>query len=461
MSFRPELPQNVKRIIAKLEDAGYEAYAVGGCVRDAILGRIPQDWDVTTSATPVQVKEVFSHTVDTGIEHGTVTVLLNRQGYEVTTYRIDGVYEDCRHPSEVTFTASLTEDLKRRDFTINAMAYNETDGLVDPFGGQDDLANGLIRAVGNPEERFSEDALRILRAIRFAAQLGFRIDSDTEAGMRKLSGNLKAVSAERVREELTKLLLSDHPEELVRASECGLTAYWLPEWDRMLKTPQENIHHIYDVGTHTMKAILALHETEEYREAGKHERVILNYTMLLHDAAKPQCRTYDEAEGQAHFYGHQKAGAELAREVMRRFRFDNETTDAVEKLVLYHDVRFRMDAGKEERGVRHLANRIGLANTALLFPVQKADILAQAPECLKSGMDALTRMKAAYDVVVSEEQCVSLKDLSVKGADLMALGFEAGPGLGRILSELLLDVLDNPEHNTKEYLLDKAISMKE
>ena len=460
MTFCLELPKNVKKIISVLENAGYEAYAVGGCVRDAILGRIPQDWDVTTSATPEQVKSHFSHTVDTGIAHGTVTVLLGGTGYEVTTYRIDGSYEDCRHPKEVTFTKSLSEDLKRRDFTINAMAYNEKEGLADPFGGREDLKKGLIRAVGNPEERFSEDALRILRAIRFAAQLGFTIDPDTEAGMRKLAGNLQAVSAERVREELTKLLASDHPEELVRASECGLTAYWLPEWDRMLQTPQHNVHHIYDVGRHTVAAIQALHETEEYRAAGKHEQNLLNYTMLLHDAAKPLCKTTDE-KGSDHFYGHQKESAALAREVLRRLKFDNETVDTAEKLVLHHDIRFRLEEGDAERQIRRLANRIGLSNIALLFPVQIADIEAQAPKYRESGMRAVARMREAYAEVVRKASCVSLKTLAVKGADLMEIGFPAGPGLGEVLKRLLEDVLDNPEHNTREYLLNKALSEKE
>ena len=246
------LPADVQNIINVLESNGHEAYAVGGCVRDCILGKVPHDWDITTSALPEQVKALFSHTFDTGIEHGTVTVLMNGVGYEVTTYRVDGKYEDGRHPKEVTFTASLEEDLKRRDFTINAMAYNDSRGLVDLFGGEADLQTGIIKAVGNPTERFTEDALRMLRALRFSAQLGFEIEADTYEAIKKLAPTLERISAERIQVEMVKLVTSDHPEKLRDVYDTGLSKVFFPELDAMMECDQVNKHHMYTVGEHTI-----------------------------------------------------------------------------------------------------------------------------------------------------------------------------------------------------------------
>ena len=251
MINRIELPKHVNHIIHRLQEHGFDAYAVGGCVRDTLLGRVPQDWDITTSATPERVKQLFSHTIDTGIEHGTVTVMLEHVGYEVTTYRIDGEYEDGRHPKEVTFTDNLKEDLRRRDFTINAMAYNDERGLVDVFDGVGDLEHHVIRCVGDARERFTEDALRMLRAVRFAAQLDFSIEEETKEAVRLLAPTIAKVSAERIQMELVKLLCSGKPALLETAYDLGLTAVFLPEFDRMMQTPQHNKHHCYSVGQHT------------------------------------------------------------------------------------------------------------------------------------------------------------------------------------------------------------------
>ncbi len=245
-----QLPDQVNKIIDTLEEAGYEAYAVGGCVRDSLLGRTPDDWDITTSAKPEDCKRLFPRTVDTGIKHGTVTVLLGGEGFEVTTYRIDGVYEDGRHPREVTFTASLKEDLRRRDFTVNAMAYNERSGLVDIYGGMQDIKNRVIRCVGDAWERFDEDALRMLRAVRFSAQLGYRIDEKTREAVKAMAPNLQKISAERIQAELVKLVTSPHPDDLRTAYELGITAQILPEFDLCMETPQRHKHHCYDVGEH-------------------------------------------------------------------------------------------------------------------------------------------------------------------------------------------------------------------
>ncbi|MCI5517194.1 MAG: CCA tRNA nucleotidyltransferase, partial [Roseburia sp.] len=296
-----KLPENVNFIIHTLMEHGFEGYAVGGCVRDTLLGRTPQDWDITTSARPEQVKELFSHTIDTGIQHGTVTVMLDHEGYEVTTYRIDGEYEDARHPKEVTFTANLIEDLKRRDFTINAMAYNEAAGLVDAFDGIGDLKRKVIRCVGDPMERFSEDALRMLRAVRFAAQLGFEIAPDTKDAVSRLAETIQKVSAERIQVELVKLLVSDHPEEIRQVYELGLSAQVLPEFDRMMQTPQRNIHHCYSVGEHTIHALMQIRADK-----------VLRLTMLFHDVAKPLCITVDD-NGEEHYHGHPKMGADMTK----------------------------------------------------------------------------------------------------------------------------------------------------
>lgn len=250
------IPEKVEFIINKLETAGFEAYAVGGCVRDSILGRKPDDWDITTSAKPEQVKALFRRTVDTGLQHGTVTVMIDKEGFEVTTYRVDGEYEDGRHPKEVTFTASLEEDLKRRDFTINAMAYNTSSGLVDMFGGLEDIKKKIIRCVGNPLERFTEDALRIMRAVRFSAQLGFEIEKETKAALSVIAPNLKNVSAERIETELVKLLVSPHPDYLRTAWETGITKEFLPEFDACMNTEQNTPHHCWTVGEHALHSLL-------------------------------------------------------------------------------------------------------------------------------------------------------------------------------------------------------------
>lgn len=278
-----QLPEKVKFIIDTLTDAGFEAYAVGGCVRDSILGRIPGDWDITTSAAPDQVKHLFAKTVDTGIQHGTVTVLEGKEGFEVTTYRIDGEYQDKRHPTEVIFTQNLIEDLRRRDFTINAMAYNETEGLIDVFGGIEDLNKKVIRCVGSPNDRFTEDALRMMRAVRFASQLGFTIEKHTKEAISKLSSNLAQISAERIQVELVKLLVSDHPEQMRVVYETGMSRVFLPEFDRMMETPQNNLYHCYNVGEHSIVAMQNIGNDK-----------ILRLTMLLHDVAKPVCCKVDQ-----------------------------------------------------------------------------------------------------------------------------------------------------------------------
>ena len=449
------LPEQVKTIIETLEAAGCEAYAVGGCVRDSILKRKPDDWDITTSASPQQVKSLFRRTVDTGIRHGTVTVLLGGEGFEVTTYRIDGEYTDNRHPKEVSFTDNLTEDLKRRDFTINAMAYSEKGGLVDVFGGIEDLKRGCIRCVGEAHERFNEDALRILRAVRFAAQLGFEIDRDTQRAASQLAGNLKNISAERIQTELVKLLVSPHPEILKKGYELGITKMILPEFDRMMETGQNNPHHMYNVGEHTLKAL-------EYVEADR----ILRLAVLCHDFGKPEAKT--ETDGIDHFHGHPAVSAQIAQKVLRRLKFDNDTISKVRTLVLYHDARPQVgktEVEKLRRGervvaekfVRRLIFKVGKELYPQLMQVCGADILAQSSYMKTEKLLILEQMTDIYEKILEKDQCLSLKDLAVNGKDLLNAGKEPGKQVGEILNRMLEDVLEEPEHNTKEYLLGRYL----
>ena len=432
-----QLPEDVKSILHILQDAGYEAYAVGGCIRDSLLGRTPDDWDITTSARPEETKALFGKTIDTGIQHGTVTVMRHGRGYEVTTYRVDGEYEDGRHPKEVTFTASLEEDLKRRDFTVNAMAYNEEDGLVDLFGGRQDLERKIIRCVGEANERFEEDALRIMRAVRFSAQLGFTIEERTKEAIRGHADRLRQVSAERIQMELTKLVTSPNPDFLRIAWETGITAVVLPEFDRLMEQPQNNPHHCFSVGEHTLHAMRAVRPDK-----------CLRLAMLLHDVAKPLCLTTDEA-GIDHFHGHAQKGERIAAQILKRLRYDNHTTELVSRLVKWHDAAIE----PEKKAVRRAASRMGKDLFPLILEVKAADLAAQSDYRRAEKQEWLEQLRGLYEEIEREGDCLTIKDLAVNGRDLMRAGMEPGPQLGRTLQGLLEIVLEDPEKNTKEYLL--------
>ena len=423
-------------IIETLEEHGYEAYAVGGCVRDSILGKVPADWDITTSAKPEQVKSLFKCTIDTGIIHGTVTVLLHHVGYEVTTYRIDGEYEDGRHPKEVLFTPSLLEDLKRRDFTINAMAYNDSHGLVDEFDGIGDLDRGIIRCVGDPKKRFTEDALRMMRAVRFAAQLGFEIDEKTRAAVQELAPTLKKVSAERIQVELVKLLVSDHPERMRDLYELGLTKVFLPEWDVCMVTEQNTRHNAYTVGEHSIRVLQEVSMDK-----------VLRLSALLHDIAKPICKVTDK-NGVDHFEGHPVRGKEMAREILRRLKFDNDTMKRVQIFVRYHDERPEL----EERAIRWAVSEIGTDAFPGLFELKRADTLGQSEYMRKEKLEAIDKFQEIYQDIIEKQSPLTIRELAVNGKDLMELGVEHGPMMGEVLKRLLAHVLDNPEDNTKERL---------
>lgn len=433
-----ELPRKVVLIIKNLQRHGYDAYAVGGCVRDSILNRKPEDWDITTSAKPEQVKRIFRRTVDTGIEHGTVTVLIGKDGFEVTTYRVDGLYEDGRHPKEVTFTSRLEEDLKRRDFTINAMAYNDDERLVDAFGGMRDLNYHLIRCVGDPKERFSEDALRILRAVRFSAQLAFPIEPETAEAIKSLAPNLEKISAERIQAELVKLLVSDHPERIQDACELGITKVVLPEWDDMVGVKQNTPHHKYDVAAHTVHALQNV----------KNDKV-LRLTMLFHDMGKPVMKTTDE-NGRDHFKGHAIASEQIAKTVMKRLKFDNDTIRKVTKLVAYHDYRMEPTGAN----VRRAMHEIGVELFPYYLAVQLADTKAQSSYERRGKLENIIQIRELYRNALRNKECVTLKDLAVTGTDLINLGIAPGKKLGTLLNELLDMVIEDPAWNQKGKLCD-------
>lgn len=401
---RIELPKDVRHIINVLMENGYEAYAVGGCVRDSILGRTPGDWDITTSALPMQVKALFRRTVDTGIQHGTVTVMLGKNGYEVTTYRIDGKYEDSRHPKSVEFTSNLVEDLKRRDFTINAMAYNDEHGIVDVFDGMGDLKRKIIRCVGKAHDRFDEDALRILRAVRFSAQLGFDIEDDTAKAAKELAPTLAKISRERIHTELNKLLLSDNPDYFSVVYDLGVMKIIIPELENIDAHKLDRIQHFIK------KTSAVLPE---------------RYAALL------SC-----------------VDADTAGRILKGLKLDNATISMAAKLVKYYN----MNPVVSEADVRYYINEVG-ENDALR--IVDFNISVCGSELIKGYTD----MKKICVMVMERGDCTELRNLKISGRDLMEAGFPAGKQLGEILQKLLCEVLDNPKFNEYNYLLKRAVEL--
>ena len=434
-----QIPEPVNYILRKLNAAGHEAFAVGGCVRDALLGREPNDWDITTSARPQEVKAVFRRTIDTGIRHGTVTVLLREGQFEVTTYRIDGAYKDSRHPSEVTFTRNLSEDLRRRDFTINAMAYHPQSGLADPYGGLADLEAGVIRAVGVPAERFDEDALRIMRAVRFSAQLGFAIDPETYLALKDFAPRLSLISRERIRDELLKLITSPYPETFEVLYDTGITRVIFPEFDEMMTCSQNRPSHKYNVGLHTLAVMQGVPAT-----------VRLRLAALLHDSAKPKVHVIDE-EGHDAFPEHFEAGAKFAEAWLRDMRLDNATVSEVSTLIHYHGFPF----SKDEPGVRRMMNAIGPLWDDLIA-LMRADARAKSEAYQERRLPVIDRLEELHEAVSERGDCTDIKHLAVTGGDLIKAGMQPGPEMGRVLSALLEQVLDDPSRNEREYLLAQA-----
>ena len=439
-----DLPKDVKRIISILDKEGYEAFAVGGCVRDSILDRNPDDWDITTSAKPEDVKRIFNRTFDTGIEHGTVTVRMSGESYEVTTYRIEGEYKDSRHPESVEFTSDLKEDLMRRDFTINAMAYNDKVGLVDEFNGIKDLQNKTIRCVGNPKERFGEDALRILRAVRFAAQLGFEIDKETQDAMKELAPNLENISAERIQTELEKLIMSDNPGMFLKVYELGITKVIMPEFDRLMDQEQVSIYHEHNVGEHTIKVM----------ESTRKDR-ILRWTGLLHDISKPDEVSVD-SDGYHHFKDHPDSGAEMAKTIMKRLKMDNKTIRDVYHVILHHDDR---PVSLDPETIRRSVHEIGKDYYEYFLEFSYADYQGKSDYAKDVGIPMLKYCREQFEIIKEKGYATSIKELKITGKDLIEMGAEPGEKIGTILEDLLDMVLSDPELNTHEKLVKIAEKM--
>lgn len=444
MQMEMEIPSQVEWILQKLREHGFEAIVVGGCVRDAVMGRTPHDWDVATAAPPEEMKRALAgcRLVETGLKHGTLTVLLRGLAVETTTFRVDGVYSDNRHPDEVCFTGELKEDLARRDFTMNALAYSRESGVVDPFGGMADIARRTIRCVGNPDLRFREDGLRILRALRFAAELGFSLEAGTAESVRKNAPLLRNIAAERIQAEWNRLLCGNAAGAVLREYR-DVFCVFLPELEPMFGFEQHNRYHTLDVWEHTVKAVESVQAVP-----------ILRLTMLLHDIGKPPCFTMDEM-GVGHFYGHNEKSAEIAANVLRRLKYDNRTAEQVITLVKYHDLPI---TGEQQR-LRRLLNRFGEENLRLLLKIKAADMTAQNPK-YRDRLQEMSAVEAALDAVIAEKLCFSLKDLEIDGNDLLALGFPRGEEIGKTLQQLLEEVMAEKISNRHWALMNRARLMR-
>jgi tRNA nucleotidyltransferase (CCA-adding enzyme) len=441
---RIKVSKPVRRILERLNQSGFEGYAVGGCVRDSLLGREPKDWDICTSALPEEIISCFPdcrvHTV--GIQHGTVLLIWEEQGYEITTYRTDGIYSDHRHPDGVTFVRSLEEDLRRRDFTINAMACDGEGNVIDLFHGAEDLKAGIIRCVGVPEKRFDEDSLRILRGLRFAARFQFQIEPKTEQAMQKQAPLLQHIAGERIFAELKELLAAPGAQEIL-LTEQEIFGVIMPELVPMFHHPQYNPHHCYNVWEHTCHAVGFVTGNS-----------LLALTMLLHDSGKPRCFTRD-SNGIGHFHGHPEQSADIAQGILNRFHCDNKTRDTILNLIRWHD-RMRVCTRKS---VRRMLAALGEEQGRLLFQVMEADMRAQSPDLLPQKLEVLEKGKALFEELVQERACVSIRELAVKGQDLIALGCPAGPEVGKLLNKLLEAVMEDTVANERSALLGYAAEL--
>lgn len=437
------LPDPVRSVLNRLNRAGHEAYIVGGCVRDSLLGLSPKDYDVTTSALPEETARLFPdcRVIETGIRHGTVTVILDGMPIEITTYRTDGVYTDSRRPDEVFFVKTLKEDLARRDFTMNALAYNPKAGLVDLFGGQADIEAGLIRCVGEPELRFTEDALRILRAVRFASQLGFTVEKRTQNALFACRARLIHVSVERIVIELMKLLCGKNVRTVL-LEYVDILGVPLPELLPMVGCVQDNPHHIYDVYTHSVVVTESMPLVPHLR-----------FAALLHDVGKPSTHTHDE-DGIGHFYGHGEVSLRMVRDIMNRMHFDNPTFHRVSILVKYHDAMIQ----PTERVVKRWLSRISPEAFFELLLLKRGDALGQAPDNAYR-LRMLDELYKLAEAVLESGQCFQLADLTINGDDLLALGFSQGPEIGKTLDALLMAVIDGELPNERPLLTQKALEL--
>lgn len=438
--IRIKIPWQVEYTISELQSNGYKAYIVGGSVRDSILHREIHDYDITTNAFPEDVTDIFTFNgnkvIPTGFMHGTVTVLVKDMPIEITTFRIDGKYSDNRTPDIVTFISSLKEDLSRRDLTINAMAYNSKEGLIDYFGGLDDIKNRIIRCVGNANTRFNEDALRMMRCIRFAAQLDFHIEDDTAKAIQLNDKLLNNISRERIHDELNKILVSNHPEYIAHMYYYEILDDIIPEYADCFECAQNNPYHIYNVGEHIKESMINVENN-----------LILRLTMLFHDIGKPLCKTTDD-KGIDHFYGHAEKSSGIAYDIMKRLKYDNNTIEKVCLLIKHHDTKIESD-----KTIKRLLNRLGKENMYNFLKVREADIKAQNLKYYNKRHEKILRIKNRLDEIIRENECFNLKDLAINGNDLIKLGYQQGKQIGEILNYLLEKVVDDSSLNNREDLI--------
>lgn len=436
-----KIPEYAVSAVKQLEKHGFEAYFAGGCVRDCIMNIPPHDFDITTNALPEQIKAVFSgyNVIPTGEKHGTITVIIGGQQLEITTYRIDSNYTDNRHPDKVEFSSSLAEDLKRRDFTINAMVMDADGNITDLFGGREDIENGIIRAVGNAEKRFNEDALRVMRALRFAARLGFEIEPETAAAVHECRSLLKNISAERIREEFTGLLCGDYPDSILR-SYRDVIAVFIPEIVPCFEFEQHSPYHKYDVWEHTIHAVKSCRNKEKIRIA-----------MFFHDIAKPDCFKQDE-NGRGHFKGHAPKSAEKTAVIMKRLKFPNRMTENVTTLISHHS-----DELNTRYELRRIIGEIGVENVLDLLDVQRADSLSKQEFCRERLKKSDEQEKTVREIIENHE-CVSIKDLEINGYDLINIGF-SGKEIKAVLGKLLDGVMKDNIKNERCELIDCAKSL--
>lgn len=446
MKFDIKIPKDAESIIDRLNEHGYEAYVVGGCVRDSILGRTPNDWDICTSALPDKVIEIFAdyEVIPTGLQHGTVTVVINHTPYECTTFRIDGDYSDNRRPDKVEFTTDIVKDLSRRDFTINAMAYNSKTGLVDPFGGAEDIKAKVIRCVGNADDRFDEDALRVMRALRFASVYGFVISEDTSNAIHRKAENLNKIAVERINTELCKLVCGKGVLDIL-LNYGDVVSTIIPELKPCIGFNQNNRYHQYTIYDHIAHAV------SNYKGSD----IIVKIALLLHDIGKQTCYTEDENGG--HFYGHGVPSRDIAESVVERLKFDNRTKNGVVELVLYHDSVIEPTI----KVVKRWLNKVGEEQLFRLLDIRMADILAHAEGTQQSRIDRCISVRNIAEDILASEQCFKLKDLAVNGNDLIEIGIPKGREVGNTLNWLLDMVINGEVENKKNELLNLARKNKE
>lgn len=438
--FTINLPSTIQYVLKVLKDSGFEAYVVGGCVRDTFLGTEPKDWDITTSASPAEVKELFQKygQIDTGLKHGTVMVVINKEMVEITTFRIDGDYSDGRRPDQVSFTSNVVEDLSRRDFTINACAASES-LLIDPFHGQEDAKNHLIRCVGEPDLRFQEDSLRILRGIRFSSVLGFKVEEKTREAMLANNYLLKNVSQERITTEFCKTLLGTNVKSALSEFKA-IIAYLIPEIEPTIGFQQNNPYHSYDVYEHS---ILATEMIEP--------DIILRSCAFFHDIGKPSCYSIDE-NGIGHFYGHADISSQMTSLILTRMKYPASNIQRITELIKYHDV----DIAASTKGIKRFLNKIGKGQFRKLLSLKKADILAQNPQMRNSRIEKINLIEDILNDVIRQNACTALSDLAISGKDLLELGVPQGKYIGEILNQLLNFVIEEEIENSRADLLNKA-----